>query len=75
MRAFDEAAHESVVAAPERRRGDFGAPLKLEVWEAVGSRCSLVGAAHTDLRSLASADSAHLQLSAQGKVRAAALLQ
>ncbi len=55
--------------------GDFGAPLKLEVWEAVGGRCSLVGAARTDLRSLASADSAHLQLSAQGKVRAAALLQ
>lgn len=52
--------------------GDFGAPLKLEVWESAGGRCSLVGAARTDLRSLTGADSASLQLSAQGKVRAAA---
>ncbi|KAK9918166.1 hypothetical protein WJX75_001865 [Coccomyxa subellipsoidea] len=47
--------------------GDFGAPLKLEVWESAGGRCSLVGAARTDLRSLTGADSASLQLSAQGK--------
>ncbi len=50
--------------------GDFGAPLKLEVWEAIGGRCTLIGAAHTDLRSMLDSKTSSLQLSAQGKVRA-----
>lgn len=48
--------------------GDFGAPLKLELWEAVSGRCTLIGAARTDLRSLLDSRSSSLQLSAQGKV-------
>ncbi|CAL8465746.1 g5282 [Coccomyxa elongata] len=47
--------------------GDFGAPLKLEVWEAIGGRCTLIGAARTDLRSMLDSKTSSLQLSAQGK--------
>ncbi len=54
--------------------GDFRAPLRLEVWEAAGGRCTLAGSASTNLRALQSEPRLPLHKDGQARSLAGGLL-